>query len=157
MKFSAAFVAFVAGAVSFVNAQQSDAGIFFTHPVLGSNFAANTAQNITWTVINPAATNITNIELRKGNAENLDFVQNISNEEIPVSRGFYQWVVPQNLTTDTSYAIIAKNQQGGATYSAYFTILATPPGLNPPVSDPSPAPAPAPAPAAAASSAASSA
>lgn len=53
MKFIAALSALVAGAITMVSAQQpaanqQDAGVYFTNPVLGSVFQAKAPYSLTW-------------------------------------------------------------------------------------------------------------
>ncbi|RCH77656.1 hypothetical protein CU098_006562, partial [Rhizopus stolonifer] len=110
MKFLTALTAFVAGAATLVSAQ--DAGIYFTQPILGTVWNAGTSQNITWTPANATSATIDIIELRSGDASNLAFVQNISTTAVDLNSGSFVWTIPATLTTNTAYAIAAKNAAG---------------------------------------------
>lgn len=52
------------------------------------------------------------IELRMGSASNLELIQTISTQPIPLALGKFDWVPYENLTTATSYVLLAKNSQG---------------------------------------------
>ncbi|KAG1079302.1 hypothetical protein G6F42_023835 [Rhizopus arrhizus] len=135
MKFIAALSALVAGAITMASAQQpaanqQDAGVYFTNPVLGSVFQAKAPYSLTWTVTPNAVDNkIDSIELRMGSASNLELIQTITTQPIPLALGKFDWVPYENLTTATSYVLLAKNTQG-ISYSAYFTIIGQAPGVQ---------------------------
>ncbi|KAK4515957.1 uncharacterized protein ATC70_010917 [Mucor velutinosus] len=135
MKFIATLSALVAGAITLVRAQQpavnqQDAGVYFTNPVLGSVFQADAPYSLTWTAIpNAVDDKIDAIELRMGSASNLELIQTINTQPIPLALGKFDWVPSKNLTTATSYVLLAKNSQG-ISYSAYFTIIGQAPGVQ---------------------------
>ncbi|KAI8879912.1 hypothetical protein K501DRAFT_255910 [Backusella circina FSU 941] len=113
--------------MSLVAAQ--DAGVYFTNPVLGTVLTAGAPTSITWTVTSTNVSTIDTIELRNGNAENLALIQTISNQPYQMSFTKFDWMIPSNLTTDTSYVILARNA-AGTSYSAYFTIMGLAPGVT---------------------------
>ncbi|KAL9549522.1 hypothetical protein MBANPS3_005171 [Mucor bainieri] len=135
MKLIATLSALVAGAITLVSAQQpaanqQDAGVYFTNPVLGSVFQANAPYALTWTATpNAVDDKIDAIELRMGSASNLELIQTITTQPIPLALGKFDWVPYENLTTATSYVLLAKNSQG-ISYSAYFTIIGQAPGVQ---------------------------
>ncbi|CAO3626490.1 unnamed protein product [Mucor fragilis] len=69
------------------------------------------------------------IELRMGSASNLELIQTITTQPIPLALGKFDWVPFENLTTATSYVLLAKSSQS-ISYSAYFTIIGQAPGVQ---------------------------
>jgi hypothetical protein len=67
--------------------------------------------------------------LRNGDAGNLTPIQTIFDTPYQMSFTKYDWMIPSNLTTDTSYVLVASNS-AGVSYSAYFTIVGLPPGVT---------------------------
>lgn len=63
---------------------------------------------------------IDSIELRMGSASNLELIQTITTQPIPLALGKFDWVPYENLTTATSYVLLAKNTQG-ISYSGKLT------------------------------------
>lgn len=55
---------------------------------------------------------IDSIELRMGSASNLELIKTITTQPIPLALGKFDWVPYENLTTATSYVLLAKNTQG---------------------------------------------
>lgn len=51
------------------------------------------------------------IELRMGSASNLELIQTITTQPIPLALGKFDWVPFENLTTATSYVLLAKSSQ----------------------------------------------
>lgn len=77
------------------------------------------------TATNSLSTQIDSIELRMGSASNLELIQTITTQPVPLALGKFDWVPSENLTTATSYVLLAKNSQGISysgklNYNKYF-------------------------------------
>lgn len=77
------------------------------------------------TATNSTSTQIDSIELRMGSTSNLELIQTITTHSVPLALGKFDWVPSDNLTTATSYVLLAKNPQdvsysGKLDYNRYF-------------------------------------
>jgi hypothetical protein len=73
--------------------------------------------------------NIDSIELRNGETSNLKLVDTISSQTIPTNARKFDWKISPDTKSGTSYVLTAKSS-AGMSYSAYFTILGTNPGIG---------------------------
>lgn len=69
---------------------------------------------------NYVVTDIESLELRHGNAQNLELIQIINKKPIPVNLNQYVWDIPANATTDNTYVLMAKDSYGYSYSSKYF-------------------------------------
>ncbi|KAI8882895.1 hypothetical protein K501DRAFT_185727 [Backusella circina FSU 941] len=111
------------------DATQHGAGIYITNPVLGTKINGGSAHTITWDVTDSNVANIDSIELRNGETNNLKLIDTISSHTIPVSDRKFEWKISPDTKSGTSYVLMAKSSTG-MSYSAYFTILGTNPGIG---------------------------
>ncbi|KAI8970678.1 hypothetical protein BDB01DRAFT_839951 [Pilobolus umbonatus] len=120
MRFS--IIAVLASVVATVAAQT--VGIAVHNPILGQVVNANTALTITWSNTDPTITNVNEISLMGGNSAALDIViQNILPAPVPVADGQYTWNIPATVSTQPSYSLVLRDNNGIAHYSPYFTIM----------------------------------
>ncbi|KAI7904957.1 uncharacterized protein BX663DRAFT_501143 [Cokeromyces recurvatus] len=119
---------------SAVYAQTPDAGVAVTLPSLGQVLQAGSSFTITWTVnasSSTASKNINSIALMEGSSSNLQtYIPNILSAPIPVNPPSYNWQIPHTVETNPSYVLVLTGDNGGRTYSTYFTILGVAPGTN---------------------------
>lgn len=68
-------------------------------------------------------TEIESLELRHGDAQNLELIQIINKSPIPVNLNQYVWDIPANATTDNTYVLIARDSFGYSYSSKYCQLL----------------------------------
>ncbi|KAI8367619.1 uncharacterized protein BYT42DRAFT_586896 [Radiomyces spectabilis] len=98
-------------------------------PGYGAVWNAGKSWAITWNVNDASVANFDSIELRNGASSNLQLIAKIA-DAVPVASGKYDWNIPTDIATDSSYAVILRSAKGDS-YSPQFTILGAPPGTKP--------------------------
>ncbi|KAI8987652.1 hypothetical protein BDF20DRAFT_851434 [Mycotypha africana] len=107
--------AIAAIAASVVSAQQ----IVTSQPTTNQVLVAGTTAQIVW---NPVEGTIATIDLRKGDASALTFVQNVATN-VPASTGSYAWNIPTSIAAGSDYAL-SFGQSPNVSYTPFFAIQA---------------------------------
>ncbi|KAI9323291.1 hypothetical protein BX666DRAFT_1885369 [Dichotomocladium elegans] len=105
--------------------QAQNAGISITAPALGAVWTAGKTEIVSWSILDPSVSTISSVELRNGGSANLQLVSQVGSGLL-VSTQQWSWEIPSWIKTDSSYVLVFTSNKG-ATYSPYFTIMASNP------------------------------